>query len=698
MLIRVVLGHLVVALGLLLPYPVCEATSLGAVVNVVPLEKSGGNMVRAHYTVISALPCPTFSGVCQTGEDCVVHTTSLPYTGQKPASGWCVRQWQRTIPSNYKANVNVGSNVNVFLFLWAGPSNQSNPLRLNQPPYCSLPPPLRARVNCPHHFPLTVKDLDGDTVLCRFAQADLGECLDCPQNNFLQMEEETCTLLYNGKSSAGQYSVQLMVEDFSRQTQTNKPKALSSIPLHLSLTVEEASSSCSAEPVTTGLTPTGGATISVLPYEQINVPVTFHSDLESVSEIVVVGPPGLFRTALETKGSLATMNLTWIQSPNNLPPLLPICFLANTNSLQSEPRCVWLYQRQMETFPTGTELTCEKTEMHLVLPISTLKNLIVSELQLNHPSCSVTSNSTHVMARISLTGCGTKRVHSGSEMVYTNTLRSVRNTVISRQPTLIMSLACRFPGVEAKSPRYTINVPSEQETFGIVKFWLEFYRPGEGPMANRTKIPKFRHLLPFSQRVRRETSVRTASRLDTLDLHVFSNTSLDRAELMVDKCMESETEDMADSLCILDQGCSAGNGTLEILTSTSTVRVYRINLSTIKTKGTMMYVECTVYLCVTTRPSQKCPDQCDRASSNQVMVDNLLTRSYTIRSGPVSLVPTTAALATTTVVAATSPTGTISTTAAPTTTASNAPAEDSNMAVGVVLAVIHVLLQSLLHH
>ncbi|XP_014031703.2 uncharacterized protein isoform X1 [Salmo salar] len=464
----------------------------------------------------------------------------------------------------------------------------SNPLRLNQPPYCSLPPPLRACVNCPHHFPLMVKDLDGDTVLCRFAHADLGECLDCPQYNFLKMEEETCRLLYNGKSSAGQYSVQLMVEDFSRQTQTNKRKALSSIPLHLSLTVEEASSSCTAEPVTTGLTPTGGVTIYVLPYEQINVSVTFHSDLESVSEIVVVGPPGLFRTALDTKGSLATMNLTWIRSPNNLPPLLPLCFLANTNSLQSEPRCVWLYQRQMETFPTGTELTCGKTEMHLVLPISTLKNLIVSELQLNHPSCSVTSNSTHVMASISLTGCGTKRVHSGSEMVYTNTLRSVRNTVISRQPTLIMPIACRFPGVEAKGPRYAINMPSEQETFSIVKFWLEFHWPGEGPMANRTKIPKFRHLLPSSQRVRRETSVRTASRLDTLDLHVFSNTSLDRAELMVGKCMESETEDMADSLCILDQGCSAGNGTLEILTSISTVRVYRINLSTIKTKGTMV--------------------------------------------------------------------------------------------------------------
>ncbi|XP_045074079.1 uncharacterized protein LOC121566685 [Coregonus clupeaformis] len=627
-------------------------------------------MVRAHYTVISALPCPTFSGVCQTGEDCVVHTTPLPYTGQKPASGWCVRQWQRTVPSNYKANVNVGSNVNVFLSLWAGPSNQSNPLRLNQPPYCSLPPPLRARVNCPHHFPLTVKDLDGDTVRCRFARADLGECLDCPQHNFLKMEEESCTLLYNGKSSAGQYSVQLMVEDFSK---SNPNRQTQSTQFHPTAPV-----------------PYSGGGVLKLHFRDGH----HRTNTNSVSEIVVVGPPGLFRTALETKGSLATMNLTWIRGPNNLPPLLPLCFMANTNSLQSEPRCVWLYQRQMETIPTGTELTCGKTEMNLVLPISTLKNLIVSELQLNHPSCSVTSNSTHVMARISLTGCGTKRVvrdsaHCIKCKTYIGSFPVVvPDTLVQRwctptpcgvrihrhQSAAHLDYAARlpFPGGRGQGPAVAINMPSEQETFGIVKFCVSAER----------------------------RPVRTASRLDTLDLHVFSNTSLDRAELMVGKCMESETEDMADSFYILEQGqcrCTAGNGTLEILTSTSTARVYRIDLSTINTKGTTMYVECTVYLCVTTRPSQKCPDQCDRDSSNQVTVDNMLTRSYSVRSGPVRLVPTTAALATTTVFTTTIPTAT-STTAAPTTTASNAPAEDSTMAVGVVLAVVHVFLQGLLHH
>lgn len=48
---------------------------------------------------------------------------------------------------------------------------------------------IRARVNCPRHLPLSVKDLDGDRVQCRFASADLGECVDCTGHSFLQLEK-----------------------------------------------------------------------------------------------------------------------------------------------------------------------------------------------------------------------------------------------------------------------------------------------------------------------------------------------------------------------------------------------------------------------------------------------------------------------------------------------------------------------------
>lgn len=62
----------------------------------------------------------------------------------------------------------------------------------------------------------------------------------------------------------------------------------------------------------------------------------------------------------------------------------------------------------------STVLTCEKTEMVLVLPVSSLTNINLAELQLNSASCPVAYNSTHVTARISLDGCGTKTVVGSS--------------------------------------------------------------------------------------------------------------------------------------------------------------------------------------------------------------------------------------------------------------------------------------------
>lgn len=55
-------------------------------------------------------------------------------------------------------------------------------------------------------------------------------------------------------------------------------------------------------------------------------------------------------------------------------------------------------------------LTCDETEMVLVLPVSSLNNINLNELQLNSPSCRVNYNTTHLLARISLDGCGTKIV------------------------------------------------------------------------------------------------------------------------------------------------------------------------------------------------------------------------------------------------------------------------------------------------
>ena len=64
--------------------------------------------VRAHFTAIAPTPCPGLEGLCAEGEDCLVHKTSLPFNGTKPQPGWCVRQWQKNVPSDYTGSISLG--------------------------------------------------------------------------------------------------------------------------------------------------------------------------------------------------------------------------------------------------------------------------------------------------------------------------------------------------------------------------------------------------------------------------------------------------------------------------------------------------------------------------------------------------------------------------------------------------------------
>ncbi|XP_022064435.1 uncharacterized protein LOC110961209 [Acanthochromis polyacanthus] len=483
---------------------------------------------------------------------------------------------------------------------------------------------------------------------------------------------------------------------------------LSSVPVHLSLTVEESSISCTDEPLASSETPAEDSVMFVLPYEQIKFNIHYVSEAESVSEVAVVGPPELYRTNLTSVGPLAAMTVSWTRSENKLARLLPICFVANTNSLQSEPRCVWLYQREMKALPSGTELTCGKSEMTLVLPVASLADINLAELQLNSPTCPVSYNSTHLTATISLSDCGTKTVHSGKELVYTNTLHSVRPfTMVSRKPSLILPLACRIPETLVKGPQYQISMPTETEVFGEIEVWMEIYLPGEGPLSMFTTNAKFRTNNIFRGRLRREVESETqsnatsnssiaaaiGSKIEFLDLHVMSNCSMDRAEMVVSKCVKSEKDDFAESRPIVEQGCIMSNGSFEIITNRNNSKVYRLYMNTTETTGTMMYFECTLNLCMATMPSQRCPDLCTRSTGPRTLIGSVFTRSYTIRSGPISLVVTTpapAAAATTNNTAATN-----ATTTSASASASQAPEKASSIISAVILTTISGFLQKL---
>ncbi|XP_063044310.1 uncharacterized protein LOC134438628, partial [Engraulis encrasicolus] len=538
---------------------------------------------------------------------------------------------------------------------------------------------FRVSAGCPRDIRLSTCDLDGDRVRCRYAQETAGECHgNCPQHDFLQLDEESCTLRYRGGAPGGQYHVKLMVEDFPLpipDIQMDLQQALSSSPVYLSITVEAGVSDCPALPVFVDKTPVDNTLLPILPYEEVKFNITTYSETETVLEMAVAGPPGLYVSQLkdeeESKKSVA---LSWVRDTNQLSRLLSICFTMNTNSLQSEIRCVWLNQKPMHVLPAGTVLNCNNTTMSLVLPISSMPDLPLDDLKLNDPACPVLHNTTHVTAVFSLLGCGTKTVHAGSDLVYTNTLQSTSgiSSLITRQARLVLPLACRIQPQQATGPRYKIAMPKEETVFGTFDFWVEFYRPGEGPLGNMTRSAKFRRSL------RQFRGMTRAGRMETLDMYVFSNSSAARAQLMVGKCMESEKEDFSNASPLIDSGCSRNSRGLNMIVETPLIKVYRMDLSKLPSDDNMMYVECSVSLCVTTQASEKCPGPCDPPNPNaNLLVPNFLSSNYTVRSGPISLLespePVAATAATATTVTTTTTTTTTATTTTPTTPATTTP-------------------------
>ncbi|XP_052007924.1 uncharacterized protein LOC127661332 [Xyrauchen texanus] len=612
---------------------ISEGSGLGAAVNIEPLDQAGSEQVSAHYSVLSSLPCPALDQVCNE-VTCMAQISSTPLRGLFPSPGWCLLQWETNISSSYTSTLQLGSD-SVTLYTQADLSIRADTQRINHPPHAALPPPIRVRAGCHQEIPVYVMDLDGDVVRCRYGRMELTQ--------FLQLNKETCTLVYEGGAAVGQYTVEILVEDFPQMEQM----PFSTVPLQLSIIVESGSG-CPAVPEFTGVSPIGGDVVRVLPFEEIKVNITAHSTEQIVSEIAVIGPEGLFISPMETgANSQMSVSLSWVRGPDQSSRLISICFTANTQSLQSEVRCMWLQLMQTNPLPPGTELRCleHELQMSVVLPLSFLENVPLPDLQLNDPSCPVFHNKTHITSTFSLNACGTKRLHLGSELLYTNTLRSVNpNFTISRMASLVLPLACRIPGQQAKGPSFRISIPSEVEIFGAVSFWIEFHRPGEGPLAAETRLSRLRS----SQPVRAARALTRASRIDTLDLHVFSNCSLARVELMVGRCVESQTQDFMETQPLLNQGCLSSNGTTEILTSTSTVRIYRLSLGSLNLKGDRMYVECEVHLCVTSKQSQQCSDPC-AGQSDQTIIDSIMTHTYSVRSGPVMLINKATQTSTTTV-------------------------------------------------
>ncbi|XP_054916830.1 uncharacterized protein LOC129379911 [Poeciliopsis prolifica] len=226
--------------------------------------------------------------------------------------------------------------------------------RSNSSPLTGILPVMRVPSNCQRNINLLTFDPDGDHVQCRHGSGS-NECYTCTPPSVLSLSP-ACSLSFSPTSSnnEGLYAVQLMMEDFPRQTinltdskdateSRNSSISMTRMPVQFVFKVDPAAPSCTAGeylPRFLPPTPEHGAQFFIDVNEMIEISIRAEATQSVITGILFNGP---FNMTKSSSGS-GYFTLRWTPSFSQNDESHPVCFAvqatASSSVYQSELRCV----------------------------------------------------------------------------------------------------------------------------------------------------------------------------------------------------------------------------------------------------------------------------------------------------------------------------------------------------------------------
>ncbi|XP_032373573.1 mucin-2 isoform X2 [Etheostoma spectabile] len=330
--------------------------------------------------------CSGQTWTCHSG-DCGNQTVLTKTVDQESSGPWCQTEgiMTRQVPSNapFQLLLSSGDWINNVqsILSWSAVTlvelrNRSDIGRANTSPQTTILPLLIVPSNCQREFNLLAFDPDGDEVRCRYGDVTLSECATCTPPTVLNLSS-SCTLSFSPtlSSNEGAYVVQLVMEDFPRQTltltQTNGSQttvttntAISKIPLQFAVRVGPAAPSCTEGlylPLFLSPTPANRAQLYTRVNQVLQINISVVAANVSTFQLLVSGPYNVIRNTSET----GQYTLKWTPSENKDGESHPICFVvqAVSNSVRyhSELRCVIVNVGNDPTSPSPTSTTTPST-------------------------------------------------------------------------------------------------------------------------------------------------------------------------------------------------------------------------------------------------------------------------------------------------------------------------------------------------
>ncbi|CAJ1049875.1 uncharacterized protein LOC117810076 [Xyrichtys novacula] len=507
----------------------------------------------------------------------------------------------------------------------------------NRSPDFGALPLLRVPQNCPRTYKLVNFDPDGDKVRCRYGNIANVECGRCDRPYGFNLQQDTCTLQYNGRGKYDyrSYGLEMMVEDFPQRSITltysdgsrsvrsppsmrwkrashfgttsywRYTQPLSKLPLHFSFLVDQSVPSCTPGlylPQLVSPTPRNEAHISAEVGKEVEIKVKAQSAYSTIENIIFSGPRG----TRKQKTSYSDFVLTWTPTPDDLGHHYVLCFAVEakrgSSVYQTEMRCVILDVGEQLV---EANVICTESTMRVEVDKSTFPRLHEDHLRLSDPSniiCSLQthSNSTHVIAIFPLNACGTQIEEDDKYLKFKNEITTFDNLrdVITRKHLLEVQFYCQYPkrgNVTHSFRAHRENITVWEKGFGKFTYQCEFYPNSQ-----------FHFMLsPSSYPLEYDLG-------DRIFMQIEATSSVNDTVLFVESCSAApyDNPNYKPVYPIIQNGCKVDQ-TVQIH-STANDRQFRFSIEAFKFIGLhdQVYITCSVLMCRSGNPNTRCAQGC----------------------------------------------------------------------------------------
>ncbi|XP_043081520.1 uncharacterized protein LOC122329392 [Puntigrus tetrazona] len=626
----------------------------GASMSFVPGNRYPDGAVEMHfyYRESGRLPCdPQVSWVCDSGH-CGDLSYPEPAITDQDRSGqilWC--QSERHMTSNVTGGEpftlrgsgccwanNVHDVREWRLQSLVDPRQRSDTRTTNRSPVSATIPNIRVPQNCFQNLHLLVHDPDGDDVRCK--------CPSCNKHPKIYLEEDSCTLSSDGTLDVGLHVFEFTLEDYPvsnitvmngdgissvrnpyNQTDDADPTPLGQVPLQFALEIQAPVHSCApgvSRPTLLTPTPLHGDVQHAAVGRVHTITLRAESSGHSIVDFQVSGPWNMSTTLRNESQGITEATLTWTPQESDLHHNVPVCFAAETLQSQSEMRCIVIIVAKSSVLSGEAEVFCQNNSISIAVSKASMKGIDQNWLQLRDPTCSLTSNDTHILGTMSLNTCGTTMEDSGDFLVFKNEINSFENPneVITRRSQVKISFSCQYPKVASVSNHY-INKKSDyiftESSFGSFSYSFEIFTNDN-----------------FSSRVDPSLYPLEINLMDMLYMGISAHSALPEVRLFVESCRATPEDNPYSSLFydIIKEGCII-DGTVQVFQSDS--RTYDFGIKAFKFTGgyTEVYITCSVILCAEGSSSSRCAQGClqEPARKRRRDVSKETSRHY-ITQGP----------------------------------------------------------------